>query len=60
MTKKTHRSANGSGHIRKRSDGTWEGQYTAAFTLDTYACVTGEMQRDAAAKIDAYYKALRN
>jgi integrase len=35
------------------------GHHTAAFTLDTYACVTGEMQRDAAAKIDAYYKALQ-
>ncbi|MCL1918543.1 MAG: site-specific integrase [Peptococcaceae bacterium] len=34
------------------------GHHTAAFTLDTYGHVTDEMQREAAAKIEAYYKGL--
>ena len=34
------------------------GHHTAAFTLDTYGHVTDDMQREAAAKMDAYFKGL--
>jgi integrase len=56
MTKKTHRSANGSGHIRKRSDGTWEGQYTAGYGEDgkqLRRSVYGRTQKECLQKLQA-------
>ncbi len=40
--------ANGEGNIRKRSDGRWEGRYTAGFTLRTYTHATRQKQDEAA------------
>ena len=44
------RRANGEGNIRKRSDGRWEGRYTAGRNLDTgkviYKNVLAKMQKE--------------
>lgn len=49
--------ANGEGNIRKRSDGRWEGRYTAGFTLRTYTHATRQKQDEAAQTMGSFYGA---
>lgn len=46
--------ANGEGNIRKRSDGRWEGHYTAGFTLRTYTHATRQKQDEAAQTMGSF------
>lgn len=55
MTKKTTRSANGGGSIRKRSDGRWEGRYTLGFDPKTgkqaQKSIYGQTQKEVRQKL---------
>lgn len=55
MAEKRKKSPNGSGTIRKRSDGRWEGRYTAGFDKETgkakQKSVYGKTQAEVAQKI---------
>jgi len=46
--------ANGEGNIRKRSDGRWEGRYTAGFTLRTYTHATRQKQDETAQTMGSF------
>ena len=51
------RRANGEGNLRKRSDGRWEGRYTAGYDPDTgkriIKNVLGRIQAEAKEKLKA-------
>ena len=53
----TKRRANGEGNLRKRSDGRWEGRYTAGYDPDTgkriIKNVLGRTQAEAKEKLKA-------
>lgn len=50
------RRANGEGNLRKRTDGRWEGRYTAGYDPETGKCiiknVLGKTQAEAKEKLD--------